>query len=215
VEKLDYKKEYKDLYLPGTKPVLIQVPKIAFIMVDGRGDPNLPDGEYSRAMEVLYALTYTIKMSKMGGRAPKGYFEYVVPPLEGLWWYEDGGGFDLKKSKSQFCWTSMIRQPEFVTPELFAAACEAAAKKKPGLDLSKARFSEFEEGLCVQCMHIGHYDAEPETVEKMDSFVNENGYVCDLSDTRRHHEIYLGDPRKGDPEKMKTVIRHPVRKQEV
>lgn len=212
MEKLDYKKEYKDLYLPGTAPVVIQVPKIALIMTDGRGDPNQPDGEYAHAMELLYALTYTIKMSKMGGSAPAGYFEYVVPPLEGLWWYDDGGGFDFAKSKSTFCWTSMIRQPEFVTPEVFAAACEAAAKKKPGLDISKARLSEFEEGLCVQCMHIGPYDTEPATVEKMDRYVLDNGYAIDLSDTRRHHEIYLSDPRKGDPAKRKTVIRHPVRK---
>lgn len=212
MEKMDYKKEYKDLYLPGTEPVLIQVPKIAFIMVDGKGDPNLPDGEYTAAVELLYALTYTIKMSKMSGSAPAGYFEYVVPPLEGLWWYEDGGGFTFEKSKSQFCWTSMIRQPEFVTPDIFTAACAAAAKKKPGLDVSLARFSELEEGLCVQCMHIGPYDTEPATVEKMDRYILKNGYAVDLSDTRPHHEIYLGDPRKGDPEKLKTVIRHPVRK---
>jgi hypothetical protein len=209
--KFDYKREYKDLYQPHTTPGLVQVPKIAFIMVDGRGDPNLPDGEYAAAMELLYALTYTIKMSKMGKSAPTGYFEYVVPPLEGLWCYDDGGGFDFQKSKSRFCWTSIIRQPEFVTQEVFAEACVAAVKKKPGLEISKARLSEFEEGLCVQCMHIGPYDAEPVTVAAMDQYAAEHGYVLDFSDSRRHHEIYLGDPRKTDPAKLRTVLRHPVK----
>lgn len=210
MDKLDFKKAFKDLYLPTEKASTIFVPKMTFIMVDGKGDPNQTDGEYAKAISVLYALTYTIKMSKLGKNTPKGYFEYVVPPLEGLWWFADGGPFRLD-SKEHFCWTAMIRQPAFVTQAVIEWACLETAKKKPDIDVSKARLCEFEEGLCVQCMHIGPYDSEPETVRKMDAFTTEQGLVADFSDTRHHHEIYLNDPRKGDPAKMKTVVRHPVR----
>lgn len=211
MDKLDFKKEYKDLYMPKATPSIIHVPPMTFIMVDGKGDPNVPDGEYNRAVGALYALTYTIKMSKMGGRAPEGYIEYVVPPLEGLWWFDDGGPFRFG-AKERLCWTSMIRQPEFVTLDVFEWACYEVAKKKPEIDISGARLSGFDEGLCVQCMHLGPYDDEPRTVEKMETYVYGQGLVNDLSDTRRHHEIYLSDPCKTVPAKLKTVLRHPVKK---
>lgn len=210
MDKLDFKKVSKDLYLPTEKPNTIHVPKMTFIMADGKGNPNQTDGEYVKAVSLLYALTYTIKMSKLGKNTPNGYFEYVVPPLEGLWWFDDGGPFRLD-SKERFCWTAMIRQPAFVTQAVFEWACLETAKNKPDIDVSKAQLCAFEEGLCVQCMHIGPYDSEPETVRKMDAFTTEQGLVADFSDTRHHHEIYLSDPRKGDPAKMKTVVRHPVR----
>ncbi|SHI16525.1 hypothetical protein SAMN02745823_02941 [Sporobacter termitidis DSM 10068] len=210
MDKLDFKKADKALYMPGTSPSAVTVPEMTFIMVDGRGDPNAPDGEYSKAVELLYALTYAIKMSKLGGRAPAGYFEYVVPPLEGLWWYDDGGAFRFG-AKEHFCWTAMIRQPGFVTPEVFERAVLETAGKKPALNTGGARLSRYEEGLCVQCMHVGPYDAEPATVARMDAFMRAGGLAPDFSETRRHHEIYLGDPRKTDPAKLKTVIRHPVK----
>ncbi len=207
MEKLDFKKEYKDFYLPKSKPAFIQVPPISFVMVDGHGDPN--GAEYQNAVSLLYALTFTIKMSKMSGNQPKGYFEYVVPPLEGLWNCDDGP-FDLKR-RDAWCWTSMIRQPDFVTPEVFNWACEEAAKKKKDLDFSKARFETYEEGMCVQILHIGPYSTEPESVAKIAEFITENGLMDDIGKKRRHHEIYLGDPRKTAPERLKTVLRHPVR----
>lgn len=213
---LDYKKAYKDLYMPKAKPVLIDVPAMTFIMVDGKGNPNTEGGEYQQAVELLYALCYTVKMSKMGKNKPEGYFDYVVPPLEGLWWLEGDAYFE-PSSKERFCWTSMIRQPDFVTPEVFERTCREVSAKKPQLDLSKARLQVFCEGLCVQMMHIGLYDDEPATVAQMDAFIRENGYRNAISDVlpdgtaRRHHEIYLGDPRKIEPQKRKTVVRHPVK----
>ncbi|MBE6845671.1 MAG: transcriptional regulator [Ruminococcus sp.] len=213
MDKLDYKKEYKDLYQPKTKPSIIDVPKMIFIAVDGKGDPNTCD-EYKQAMEILYGLSFTIKMSKMNGTQPDGYFEYVVPPLEGLWYMDDVtfDGLNIT-DKSKFQWTSMIRQPEFVTEEVFEAAKKALKKKKPDLDLTGARLMKMTEGLCVQIMHKGAYDDEPASIIKMKEFVSENGYVEDFSEGRMHHEIYLSDPRRYAPEKLKTVIRHPVRKQ--
>ncbi len=209
-EKLDYKKEYKDLYLPPITPTIIDVPKMKFIMVDGIGNPNT-SGEYKDALQMLYALSYSIKMSKMSKNQPKGYFEYVMPPLEGLWWTQDKGFDGIRiVDKELFCWTSMIRQPEFVTDEVFEYAKLAALKKNPLMKLEKARLVTFTEGLCVQIMHIGSFDDEPASVALMDRFVCENGYQNDISDLRRHHEIYLGDPRKTAPEKRRTVIRHPV-----
>jgi len=208
----DYKKEYKDLYLPGQKPSIIKVPEMIFIMADGKGDPNT-GAEYKNALEVLYGLSYSIKMSKMSGTQPSGYFEYVVPPLEGLWW----GGDDCFDGtnivdKNKFCWTAMIRQPEFVTTEVFEEAKRVLNKKKPQLDLSLARRTSFAEGLCAQIMHIGSYDDEPATIHVMTQFIAESGYRCDISDDRRHHEIYLSDPRKTAAHKLKTVIRHPIAK---
>ncbi len=211
-DKFDYKKEYKDLYMPKTKPSIIEVPEMIFIMVDGKGNPNTCE-EYKNAMEVLYGLSYSIKMSKMNGTQPKGYFEYVVPPLEGLWWVEDDNfdGINIT-DKDKFCWTSMIRQPEFVTIEVFETVKQALLKKKPELDFSTTRLSIYKEGLCAQIMHIGPYDDEPATIKVMEEFIVNEGYINDISIARLHHEIYLGDPRKTKPEKLKTVIRHPIRK---
>lgn len=212
--KLDYKKEFKDLYMPKKKPSLIDVPAMNFIMIDGKGDPNEENGEYSKAIELLYALSYTIKMSKNGQKKIEGYFEYVVPPLEGLWWCDDCKIEFFDKSK--FHWTSMIRQPEFVTDEVFKWACSEVSKKKPQLDVSKARFQVLKEGLCVQMMHIGPFDNEPETVNEIEAYIKNNNLrnaisiVSENGNIRRHHEIYLSDPRKIDKQKIKTVLRIPV-----
>lgn len=214
--KLDYKKEYRDLYMPKAKPGVIDVPEMNFIMVEGKGNPNIEGGEYQQSVELLYGLSYTIKMSKMGGRMPDGYFDYVVPPLEGLWWLEGDLHYDFSM-KDKFCWISMIRQPEFVTQEVFDWACGEIIRKKPGLEPSKARLQTFREGLCVQMLHIGPFDSEPETIAQMDAFLKENNYEDAVGDVqpdgtvRTHHEIYLGDPRKIEASKMKTVLRHPIK----
>ena len=206
----DYKKEYKALYLPKEMPSIVEVPSMQYAAVRGHGDPNEPDGEYGRAVAVLYGISYTIKMSYKGSRKVDGFFEYVVPPLEGFWWMEGGApGVDYR-NKSGFNWISIIRVPEFVTEEVFAWAKEEAQRKK-GIDTSLAELITVSEGLCVQCLHIGSYNEEPATVAKMDRYLLEQGYENDVSDLRRHHEIYLSDPRKVSPERMKTVIRHPVR----
>lgn len=211
MEKLDYKKEYKDLYQPKTSPSLIAVPEMTFIAVDGSGNPNTCT-EYKEALEILYGMSFSIKMSKMNNTQPEGYFEYVVPPLEGLW-YVDGDEFDGLNvtDKDKFKWTSMIRQPEFVTEEVFEKAKTILQKKKPELDLSRARLIKMTEGLCVQIMHKGAYDDEPESIKKMKTFAAENGYAEDFSEGRFHHEIYLSDPRRCAPENLKTVIRHPIK----
>ena len=206
----DYKKEYKALYLPKEMPSIVEVPSMQYAAVRGHGDPNEPEGEYGRAVAVLYGISYTIKMSYKGSRKVDGFFEYVVPPLEGFWWMEGGApGVDYR-NKSGFNWISIIRVPEFVTEEVFAWAKEEAQRKK-GIDTSLAELITVSEGLCVQCLHIGSYNEEPATVAKMDHYRMEQGYENDISDLRRHHEIYLSDPRKVSPERMKTVIRHPVR----
>ena len=194
---IDFKKEQKDLYQPKTMPSIIDVPEMVFIAVDGKGDPNTSD-EYTTAIEVLYGLSYGIKMGN------KAIIVYVVPPLEGLW---SGDITD----KDKFYWTAIIRQPDFVTEEVFEAAKTILAKKKPSLDTSKARLEKLTEGLCVQAMHIGSYDNEPVTTAIMEKYAVEQGYIIDFTDTRRHHEIYFSDPRKVAPEKLKTVIRHPIR----
>ena len=203
---LDFKKEYKDLYQPKTTPSIIDVPEMVFIAVNGKGDPNT-SVEYKNALEVLYGLSYSIKKSN------KSVLEYAVPPLEGLWWGGDGY-FDSAAiiDKSKFEWTALIRQPDFVTKEVFEAAKTALAKKKPKMDTSKAQLIKRSEGLCVQIMHIGSYDDEPATIKTMERYAVENGYAIDIGDTRRHHEIYLSDPRKVEAEKLKTVVRHPIRK---
>ena len=203
-EMIDYKKTQKELYQPKTAPGVIDVPEMVFIMVDGQGDPNTSE-EYKTAMEILYGLSYSIKMSKKSGAQPEGYFEYTVPPLEGLWESVDF------LNKDTFHWTSMIRQPEFVTKEVFEAAKTVLSKKKPELDLTRARIEAFTEGLCVQAMHIGPYDDEPRTIAAMEQYAGEYGYAIDINEKRRHHEIYLGDPRKIAPEKLKTVIRIPIK----
>ena len=206
----DYKKEYKEFYLPPKKPKIITVPAMNFAAVQGKGDPNDPAGEYKAALELLYGIAFTIKMSYKGSHKMDGYFEYVVPPLEGLWHQPGAEGVDFS-NKETFIWTSMIRLPEFVTRAEFDwAVQEATAKKKK--DFSKVEFFTYDEGLCVQCMHIGSYDTEPETLRQLDAFAAEQGYCPDFSDTRFHHEIYLGDPRRTAPEKLKTVLRHPIRR---
>jgi hypothetical protein len=210
VEIMDYKKEYKDLYLPKIEPSIIKVPEMVFVAVDGMGDPNEKDGEYKRAIEVLYGVQYTIKMSKKGTSVPNGYFDYVVPPLEGLWWFENNAKI-LPKDKSKFCWTSIIRLPEFVNKEVFKWACDEAGKKKK-IKTEKAYLLKFNEGLCVQCMHIGSFDDEPKTLKLIHDFIENNNLLQDITDKRKHHEIYLSDPRKADPAKMKTILRIPVRK---
>lgn len=205
----DYKKEYKEFYLPKKVPSVVEVPTMRFVAVRGKGDPNDETGDYSKALNMLYGISFTIKMSKMGDHRIDGYFDYVVPPLEGLWKQEGTDGIDYA-SKEKFQWISMIRLPDFVTKDEFGwAVSEASAKKKA--DFSKAEFFTYSEGLCVQCMHIGPYDDEPVTVENMHRFAEERGFVPDITDIRRHHEIYLSDPRKTAPEKLRTVIRIPVR----
>lgn len=204
----DYKKEYKEFYLPKGKPEIVQVPPMNYIAVSGSGNPNEPGGSYQQAMQILYAIAYTLKMSYKTDYKMEGFFEYVVPPLEGFWWQEDVAGVDYSR-KEDFRWISLIRLPDFVTERDFQWAAETATKKK-GIDCSKAEFMTVAEGLCVQCMHLGPYDAEPATVAKMDAYLKEAGYRNDFSPKRLHHEIYLSDARKTPPEKLKTVIRHPI-----
>ncbi|MBR2639582.1 MAG: GyrI-like domain-containing protein [Oscillospiraceae bacterium] len=206
----DFKKEYKEFYMPKQKPEIINVPKMNYIAVRGKGNPNTEGGEYQKAMEVLYSLAYTIKMSYKTDYKMEGFFEYVVPPLEGFWWQENVDGIDYS-DKDSFRWISCIRLPDFVKKEDFEWAVRIAEEKKKK-DFSSAEFLTVEEGLCVQIMHIGPFDNEPESVEIMDKFLEENGYVCDIGEKRLHHEIYLSDARKVLPEKWKTVIRHPIRK---
>ena len=207
-EVMDYRKENKDLYSPKTEPSVIKIPEILFLAVDGKGDPNETGGEYKNALEVLYGIHYTIKMSKKGTSVPLGYFDYVVPPLEGLWWTLDNK-IDFK-NKSTFNWVSMIRLPEYINKDVFQWACEEASKKKR-INTEKAYLLKLNEGLCVQCMHIGLYDNEPKTLALIDDFINKNNLLKDINDKRRHHEIYLSDPRKADPAKMKTILRIPVK----
>lgn len=208
MEKLDFKKADKTLYAPGIKPELVDVPEMLFIQVAGTGNPNTSPA-YKSALEILYGLSYTIKMSKMDGSQPAGYFEYVVPPLEGLWWTPDGGAVDYTH-KEEFCWISMIRQPDFVTGSVLERAKEKLGRKKPELDFSGTRLVRWTEGFCAQVMHRGPYDDEPATLERLEAFVAASGCVPDYTAMRRHHEIYLGDPRKTAPEKLKTVLRIPV-----
>lgn len=205
----DYKKEYKEFYQPKKKPSMVEVPEMRYIAVRGEGDPNEEGGAYKEAIGLLYAIAFTIKMSKMGSYHIEGYFDYVVPPLEGFWWQENTEGIDYGR-KEDFHWISVIRLPDFVTKKDFDwAILEATAKKKK--DFSKVEFLTIEEGLCVQCMHIGDYDAEPETIALMDAYIAEQGYENDFAGGRLHHEIYLSDPRRVPPQRRKTVIRHPVK----
>ena len=206
----DFKKEYKEFYMPKCKPEIVTVPKANYIAVRGEGDPNEDGGAYQAAIGVLYSVAYTLKMSYKTEHKIEGFFEYVVPPLEGFWWQDGIAGVDYS-NQSAFHWISVIRLPDFVTEADLAWAVDTASKKKH-IDCSSAEFLTVEEGLCVQILHVGSYDDEPATVAVMDAFLAENGYVNDLSDTRLHHEIYLSDARKTAPEKLKTVIRHPIRK---
>lgn len=207
----DFRKEYKQFYMPRNKPEIVDVPKANFIAIRGKGDPNEAGGAYQQAISVLYAVAYTLKMSYKTDRKILGFYEYVVPPLEGFWWQEGINGVDYT-DKSAFHWISVIRLPDFVTEDDFRWAVETAARKKK-LDCSSAEFMTIEEGLCVQIMHHGPFDDEPETVALMDAFLEQNGYVNDFSENRLHHEIYLSDARKATPEKWKTVIRHPIKKE--
>lgn len=206
----DFKKEFKEFYLPKGRPEIVTVPRMNYIAVKGKGDPNQEGGAYQQAMGVLYAVAYTLKMSYKSDYHIEGFFEYVVPPLEGFWRQDGKEGFDYG-DKSSFLWTSLIRLPDFVSQENFAWAVETASRKK-GLDCSAAEFLTVDEGLCVQIMHLGSFDSEPESVAKMDAFIQEQGYANDLSEARQHHEIYLSDARRVPPEKWKTVIRHPIKK---
>lgn len=205
----DYKKEYKEFYMPPKKPTIVEVPAMNYIAVRGQGDPNDEKGEYAQTLGLLYGIAFTIKMSYKGDHKIQGYFEYVVPPLEGFWWQENTKGMDYTR-KQDLHFISMIRLPDFVTKEDVDWAIQEATKKKK-MDFSKVDFLSVNEGLCVQCMHIGSYDDEPETVENMHRYMEENGYVLDFSKKRMHHEIYLSDPRRCDVQKLKTVIRHPIR----
>lgn len=206
----DFKKEYKEFYMPKNKPEIVIVPSANYIAVRGQGNPNDDGGDYQKAIAVLYAVAYTLKMSYKTEHKIEGFYEYVVPPLEGFWWQKNCHSIDYA-NKDTFNWISVIRLPDFVTKKDFDWAVDTATKKKK-LDCSSAEFLTIEEGLCVQIMHIGSFDDEPATVAVMDKFLNENGYINDISNTRLHHEIYMSDARKVAPEKWKTVIRHPIRK---
>lgn len=206
----DFKKEYKEYYLPKNKPSIVDVPKMNYIAVRGKGNPNEENGDYQNTLGLLYGVAYTIKMSHKGDHKIDGFFEYVVPPLEGFWWQDDKDGMDYDH-KEALNFISIIRLPDFVTKADFDWVIEEASKKKKQ-DFSRVEFLTYDEGLCVQCMHIGSYDDEPATVELMHEFAEDNGYELDITDKRYHHEIYLSDPRKCDISKLKTVIRHPIKK---
>ena len=206
----DFKKEYKEFYMPKNQPGIVTVPKMNYIAVRGKGDPNQEDSEYKQSIGLLYGIAFTIKMSKKGDYQIDGYYDYVVPPLEGFWWQDGVDGIDYSH-KEGFNFISVIRLPDFVTESDFDWAVEEASKKKK-TDFSRVEFLTYDEGLCVQCMHIGSYDDEPETVALMHKYMEEQGYVLDISDARLHHEIYLSDARKVAPEKLKTVVRHPIKK---
>ena len=206
----DFKKEYREFYMPKNKPEIVQIPKANYIAVRGKGDPNEEGGAYKQAVGILYAVAYILKMSHKSDHKIEGFFEYVVPPLEGFWWQENSDGIDYR-NKETFHWISVIRLPDFITKEDFDWAVETATKKKK-MDCSKAEFYTVEEGLCVQIMHIGPFDDEPATVAIMDQYLADNGFENDMTATRLHHEIYLSDARKVAPEKWKTVIRHPIKK---
>ena len=208
----DYKKEYKEFYMPKNKPNIIEIPKMNYIAVRGKGNPNEENSEYKQTIGLLYSIAFTIKMSYKTSHKIEGYFQYVVPPLEGFWWQDGIDGLDYNK-KEDMEFISMIRLPDFVTKEEFDWAISEATNKKKQ-DFSKVEYLTYDEGLCVQCMHIGSYDNEPATIEMMKSYENENGYEIDINNNRFHHEIYLSDPRRWDVNKLKTVIRHPIRKKE-
>lgn len=206
----DYKKQFKEYYMPKNKPSIVKIPKMNYIAVRGKGNPNDENGDYKNTIGLLYSIAYTIKMSYKGSHKIKGFFEYVVPPLEGFWWQENTKEMDYNR-KEDLNFISIIRLPDFVTKEDFDWAIEEATKKKKQ-DFSRVEFLTYDEGICVQCMHIGSYDNEPATVNLMHEYMKENGYELDITDIRYHHEIYLSDPRKCDISKLKTIIRHPIKK---
>lgn len=204
----DYKKEYKEFYQPKNQPTIVNIPSMSYIAVRGKGNPNAEGGEYKNSIGLLYAIAFTIKMSKLGDHKIDGYFDFVVPPLEGLWWQNNTSGLDYNR-KDDMQFISMIRLPDFVTKQDFAWAIAEATHKK-NQDFSKVEFLEYDEGLCVQCMHIGSYDLEPTTIESMHAYMQAQGYQLDIQNPRYHHEIYLSDPRKCSNDRLKTVIRHPI-----
>ncbi|HBJ76716.1 MAG TPA: transcriptional regulator [Porphyromonadaceae bacterium] len=210
----DYKKEYKELYLPSKKPSIVTIPSMNFVAVRGKGNPNDDSGEFPLAMQILYGISYAIKMSKKTDYSIEGYFDYVVPPLEGLWWQEIDGvpvaGFN--GDKAIFAWIALIRLPEFVNKEVFDWAVKKCSEKGKEVDFSKAEFLTYEEGLCVQCMHIGPYEQEHTSIDTMCKYAEEEGFLFDLGGNRFHHEIYIGDPRRTAPEKLKTVLRYPIKR---
>ena len=206
----DYKKEYREFDMPPSMPGFITVTSMNYIAVRGQGDPNAEEGEYKQSIGLLYGIAFTIKMSKKSDHRIEGYFDYVVPPLEGFWWQDGVKGIDYAR-KENFNWISAIRLPDFVTKADFEWAIREARKKKK-TDFSKVEFLTYDEGLCVQCMHVGSYDDEPVTIAHMHEYMESQGYVLDITDKRMHHEIYLSDARKVAPEKRRTVIRHPIRK---
>lgn len=209
----DFKKEYPALYHPGKKPSLIQVPSQRFVAVEGCGDPNQPEGAYQQALQLLYGIAFTIRMSYKSGWDIPGYFEYVVPPLESFWWMQDGSAYLGNQRKELFAWRAAICLPDFVTEEIFQQAKAMAAEKK-GLDMGRAFFHRLEEGHCVQCLHNGSYDTESETLSNMEAYAEAQGWQLDLGPARLHHEIYLSDPRRTAPEKLKTILRLPIRERE-
>lgn len=206
----DFKKEYKEFYMPKNKPGIVEIPKMNYIAVRGQGNPNEENSEYKNSIGLLYTIAFTIKMSYRGSHKIDGFFEYVVPPLEGFWWQDGIEGIDYNK-KENLNFISVIRLPDFVTKKDFDWAIEEATKKKKR-DFGAVEFLTYDEGICVQCMHNGSYDNEPATVNLMHEYIKDNGYELDITDTRLHHEIYLSDPRKCDTSKLKTVIRHPIKK---
>lgn len=206
----DYKKEYREFYMPKSKPGIVKVPVMNYISVRGSGNPNDENGEYKQSIGLLYKIAFTIKMSYKGAHKIEGYFEYVVPPLEGFWWQDNTADIDYNR-KEDMNFISVIRLPDFVTKEDFEWAVREASEKKKQ-DFSKVEFLTYDEGICVQCMHIGSYDDEPASVYLMHEYAKDNGYELDITDTRLHHEIYLSDPRRCDVSKLKTVIRHPIKK---
>lgn len=205
----DYKKEYKEFYMPKAKPGIVKVPLLNYLAVRGQGDPNDECGAYKRAVNLLYGVAYTLKMSGKSGHRIEGFFDYVVPPLEGLWWQKDTSGMDYAR-KQDFQWLSLIRLPDFVSKEDFEWARQEAARKKKE-DFSALEYLTYDEGLCVQCLHVGSYEDEPATVELMHDHMKRQGYELDITESRFHHEIYLSDPRKTSPDRLKTVIRHPIK----
>ncbi|MDE5596408.1 MAG: GyrI-like domain-containing protein [Lachnospiraceae bacterium] len=206
----DFKKEYKEFYMPKNKPEIVKIPPMNYVAVRGKGNPNVEGGDYQQAISILYAVAYTLKMSYKTDYKIEGFFEYVVPPLEGFWWQDNIKGVDYS-NKDAFNWISVIRLPDFISERDFAWAVQTAAKKKK-IDCSSAEFLTVDEGLCVQIMHMGSFDSEPATVALMESYLKEQGFVNDINEQRLHHEIYMSDARKVAPEKWKTVIRHPIKK---
>ena len=206
----DFKKEYKEFYMPKNKPEIVKIPPMNYVAVRGKGNPNVEGGDYQQAISILYTVAYTLKMSYKTDYKIEGFFEYVVPPLEGFWWQDNVTGFDYS-NKDAFHWISVIRLPDFISERDLAWAIQTATRKKK-MDCTPAEFLTIDEGLCVQIMHLGSFDSEPKTIALMENYLTEQGFVSDLNEQRLHHEIYMSDARKVAPEKWKTVIRHPIRK---